>query len=139
MTSSGLWVSHMRVLGHWLQNDGSIQLHFDEALQNAWNSFYANCAGVESSKLTLKTRLLMISRAVTPVLRFKWARWPFTTSRALQLDAVQRRMFGILLRLQRCPGQEIDAYVRRRGRCTADLQRQHGSWSAAWAKSVGGW
>ena len=132
-------VSQMKVLGHWLESDGGIRVCFDEAVKNAWTSFYANCAGLGHSKLSVNTRLTMLSRAVTPVLRFRWTRWPFTASRALQLDAMQRRMYGIVLRLERYAYEDIDAFVRRRGRRCAELQKQRGAWSIEWANGIIGW
>ena len=129
----------MKVLGHWLQRDGGVDQCFNDTLKCIWKAFFANCAGAELSRLPFKARISLLLRSVVPILRFKWTRWPFTISKALHLDAIQRRMIGILLRLERRRDEPIDAYVRRRGRKAGDLQRTMGSWSNGWALAISNW
>ena len=132
-------VLRMKVLGHWLQNDGATNFCFEESLQSIWRAFFANCAGAEVSRLSMRVRTTLLLRTVTPILRFKWTRWPFTTSKAIQLDAVQRRMIGILLCLRRQRDDPLDVYIRRRGRRAGELQRATGAWSKGWAQAVVNW
>ena len=129
----------MKVLGHWIENDGAVDLCFRNTIQSAWKAFYANCIGIKTDQLPLKSKLAMVSRAVTPILRFKWTRWPFTYGRAEQLDALQRRMYGMMMRVQRHIDEPIGTFVRRRGRQTSSIQRSHGSWSKQWALALVGW
>ena len=132
-------VTAMKVLGHCLQNDGGIDACFDATVQSMWRAFYGNCVGVKTSRMSVKSRLALVSRTVTPILRYKWTRWPFTCCRAQRLDAIHRHMFGVMLRLERKRDESIDVYVRRRGRETGRLQKLHGSWSRQWAFGVVGW
>ena len=127
------------MLGHWLQDKGGINICFQSTIQSMWRAFYANCVGANAGKLPVKCRLASVSRAMDAVLRYKWTRWPFTCCRAQQLDAIQRHMYGVMLRLERKRDEPIDVYVRRRGKETAALQRLYGSWSRQWAFGVVGW
>ena len=129
----------MKVLGSRIQSDGGIDTCFDEALGKAWRAFFANCAGANVDRFALSYKMTLIQRSVVPVLRFKWSRWPFTISRARQLDAMQRRMYSIVMRLRPEAGQTAQSFVRWRGRKAADLQRRQGAWSKSWAHAVLSW
>ena len=129
----------MKVLGSWIQNDGGIDTCFTEAVGKAWKAFFANCAGAKAEKLPIALKLALVGRAALPILGFKWTRWPFTVSKAQELDAVQRRMYTIILRLRPAPDQTIASFVRFRGRKVADLQRTRGPWSKMWAHAIWSW
>ena len=132
-------LTQMKVLGTWIQNDGGIDTCFAHAEKSIWGAFSANCAGANCSRLPMRARLGMLHRCVTPILRFKWTRWPFVIYRAQHLDSIQRRMYSMMLRIKMEVGETTQAYVRRRGRQVAGLQRQQGSWSKQWAQAVVSW
>ena len=140
-TDSMKWpvVTEMKVLGSWIQHDGGIDTCFDEALGKAWRAFFANCAGANVERIPLSHKMTLIQRSVVPILRFKWSRWPFTIWRAQQMDAMQRRMYTIIMRLRRAVGQTVQSFVRSRGRKAADLQRSQGAWSKSWAHAILSW
>ena len=132
-------VTQMKVLGTWVQNDGGIETCFAEALTSIWRAFFANCAGANVHGLPLRRKLDMVQRAVSPILRFKWTRWPFVAYRAGHLDSVQRKMFSIILGLRPGVGETMQQFVRRRGRSVGELQRQQGPWSTQWARAIVAW
>ena len=114
-------VTQMKVLGAWIQSDGGIDTCFAQALKSIWGAFFANCAGANCSALPLRARLGMLHRCVTPILRFRWTRWPFVNYRAQHLDAIQRKMYSIMLRVKMRDGETMQTYVCRRGRQVAGL------------------
>ena len=132
-------VQAMRVLGHILECDGSVNSCFENSVNCMWRAFYSNCAGKDASKLPRQHRLGLICKAVLPIVRSRWARWPFTTTRAQRLDAMQRKMMSIICSLRMDVGESFEGYVRRRGRELAQLQKRYGRWSMLWANAITGW
>ena len=89
--------------------------------------------------MPVKARLALLTRSVHPILGFRWARWPFTVSRADLLDSVQKRMVGIILGIRMLPDEAFEAFYRRRGNETAALVKKFGCWSRMWANALIGW
>ena len=73
------------------------------------------------------------------MLRFRWARWPFTATRALKLDQMQRHMLAIILNIRMFLDETAESFVRRRAAACSSVQKQMGYWSCFWAKAVVGW
>ena len=92
-----------------------------------------------SAKMPLSARLAVLSRAVVPVLRFRWSRWPFTISRAQLLDGIQRRMLSIILGIRPQPDETPERFVRRRGSSISALQKKMGCWGKRWASAIVSW
>jgi len=141
VTDESKWpvVQTMRVLGHYLQHDGSTDYCFDVTLKQCWKAFFANCMTRHSAQMPVTSRLSLLSRAVLPVLRFRWTRWPFTISRAQLLDGVQGRMLSIILGIRPLPDETPERFVRRRGTSISSLQKKIGYWGKRWASAVVGW
>jgi len=132
-------VSTMRVLGHYLEYDGSTDFCFNTTVRQCWRAFFGNCTGRLSVKMPVPTRVALLAKAVVPILRFRWARWPFTASRGELLDGIQRRMLAIILRIRIEPDETPERFCRRRAREISALQRKCGYWSKMWAFAVVGW
>ena len=101
--------------------------------------YFPNCARGVAKTLPLSRRLQLLRRAVVPVLRFRWTRWPFAVTRANELDALQKQMLVILVDMRFETGDSVSGFFIRRGRRVAALQRQMGKWSDEWARAVMSW
>ena len=80
VTNEDKWpvVSTMPILGHILQDDGGTNVCYDNTVKQMWGAFFANCAGRDARQLPTKVLLALVSRVILPILRFRWARRPFT-------------------------------------------------------------
>ena len=122
--------SEFVVLGHVLQDDGSIRRCWTRARAAMWRAFWANPATRESMHLNLHDRLGLLSKAVTPQLDFRCSRWPPQKQAAAELDNTKRKMTAILLRVSPYPDEAVEDFVRRRGRLSASVCNQQGLWSS---------
>ena len=104
-----------------------------------WRAFYSNCAGRDVQRLSCKLRFTLLSRAVLPILRCRWTRWPFTVSRALALDGIQRRMVSIVLDVRMLAGESPAEFGHRRTGFISSVLRDTGRWSKMWAAALLGW
>jgi len=138
VTDESKWplVDQMDVLGHCLQNDCGIEACFQRAFQNAWKAFFANCCSRDAARFPVSARINLIKRSVEPVLRFRWTRWPFRKDHANKLDSMQRKMLCIISGIKPNGVESAEAFIHRRGRSVARLQRSIGSWGNAWAKAL---
>ena len=127
------------VLGHSLDDDGSIRSCWRRARASMWKAFWANPGSKVAANFSATERLALLARTVSPQLDFRCSRWPPQKQIASELDSMQRKMTGALLRIQREPHESVEDYVRRRGRFAAKVCRQHGLWSARWFSRAAKW
>ena len=141
VTDDSKWpvVSEMEVLGHRLQNDCGIEFCFRTTCQSAWKAFFANCCCKDASRLPATVKISILKRAVEPVLRFRWTRWPFRKDHARRLETIQKQMLCIVSGIRPDADEEPAQFVRRRGRAVGELQRQMGSWASTWAFALISW
>ena len=141
VTDDSKWtvVSEMEVLGHRLQCDSGIEACFRRTCENAWKAFFANCASRDANRLSVSCRISLLRRAVEPVVRFRWTRWPFRKDHANQLVRIQRKMLAILSGLRPFVGEPPDHFTQRRGREVSKLQSRMGSWGTKWAMALLSW
>ena len=132
-------VSSMKILGQFMQNDGGTDICFRQTLGALWRSFFANAGSRAARRMSQRARMRLLNGATRPVLCFRLTRWPFLISRARQLDAIQKKMISITLKLRMQEGETPAGFVRRRGRLAADIQRDTGTWSQQWASQVVSW
>ena len=135
------WPRHdtFNVLGHWLQDNGSVRSCWARTRQQMWGAFWANVSAAGSMKLPLLLRMKLLLRAVVPILDFKCSRWPPQLQIANELDAVQRKMVAILLRLTPENEETCEQFRRRRGRAARALCLQGGLWSRRWFRRAVAW
>ena len=120
------------VLGHSLDDDGSIRSCWSRARASMWKAFWANPGSRAAAKFPISERLNLLARAVAPQLDFRCSRWPPQKQVAAEVDSIQRKMVSTLLRVPRGPQEPVEDYVRRRGRLAARTCKLHGLWSARW-------
>ena len=81
----------------------------------------------------------LFNRCVTPVASFRFARWPFTIDRSKKLDAQQRRMIRLAVRVRRLSGETDELYCRRAAHVVSDVHFALTPWSLLWAVSTVNW
>jgi len=128
-----------QVLGHVLQNSGSIRACWRRTKALMWKAFWANPGSKHGHKLSPAQRFTLLGKAVVPQLDCRCTRWPPQRTIADELDGVQRKMMATAMRISRYPGEELPDYVRRRGRAAARQCKLTGTWSQRWFKRVIAW
>ena len=115
-----------------MQHNGSIRACWTFTRAAMWRSFWSNAGGKTAASLPTSSRLSLVKRTVTPQLSYRCSRWPPQKQIADELDRVQQKMISIALRQPRLPHEEVQDYVRRRGRAARRICQKHGPWSNHW-------
>ena len=131
--------NNMKVLGHIVEDNGSITKDFNFVITKLWKAFWSNGGRLGSSKLSCRHRMVLVKRAATPILDQHASRWPFTLCRARQLDRIQRKMLSMCSVVRRDGDESDDEFYARRNRFARQLQESVGKWSHRWAKLVSSW
>ena len=129
----------MRALGHLIQHDGGINVCFDFTIRCLWRSFFANAGSASAKGMPVSYKLRLLDKATKPVLSFRLTRWPFQSTKAHQLDKVQRRMLAMVMDLRLSPGQDAASFNRQRAKEASKQQVKSGKWSTLWASRVVAW
>ena len=139
--SSGSWdvVSSMNVLGHAIQNSGSVAIDYRTTEIKMWKAFWANSGKLISMRGGQAYKLALLQRATLPIADQHMVRWPFTISRSRAVDAMQRKMLGTCVHVPAVFGESVNAFCRRRKRLAKELQSQMGCWSLRWARQTHQW
>ena len=125
-------VDNFVVLGHIIESSGSIRPCWSKCRTSMWKSFWANPGSKSARGLSAAYRLSLMNRAVLPQLSFRCSRWPPQRQIAIELDHIQQKMTPTLLRIPRNEGEELDSFVRRRGRAARKCALGQGLWSQHW-------
>lgn len=129
----------MNVLGHQISWDGSPHECVSQASQSAWRRFWATASSAAMRKQPMWCRLHVLNSSVLPVLTYRMPRWPWATTTATALGRLQRRMLSVVLQVRPYLYEEVNAFVRRRGRMAAKLQDEAGRWSAVYSTRLANW
>ena len=129
----------MVVLGHLISSDAAPDACFRRTELSVVARFWGSAAARPLRRWCLERRLQILRRCVTPVWLFRAARWAATAELARWIDRLQRRLFVKLIRYVPMPGENIAAFVRRRGRAVAHIQREAGPWSTMYLRRVISW
>jgi len=127
------------VLGHVLQDSGSIRACWKRTRTLMWKAFWANPGSKHAHRLSPGQRLKLLGKAVVPQLDCRCTRWPPQRTIAGELDSMQRKMTATAMRISMHPGEGAPEYVRRRGRAAARHCKLAGNWSQRWFKRVVNW
>ena len=84
-------------------------------------SFWANPGANLARDLPDTSKLALMQRVTLPQLSFRCSRWPPQRQIGSELDHLQQKMTASLMRLPRFPGEEVDVYVRRRGKAARKI------------------
>ena len=126
------------VLGRVLSSDNCIRASWDGAKQKMWKSLNANLRLKHWTKLGAARRLVILSRAIRPILYFHCSAWPPQTQVALEVNRLQRQMTSRAIGCFRDPLESYERYRRRIGRdCSEAI---NGSWwSKHWFDTACAW
>ena len=127
------------VLGHLIQENGSVRACWNNARRSMWRAFWANSASREARNLSFSAKWDLMGRSVTPQLNFRCSRWPPQKQIADELDTLQQKMSTILVRVPRSPGEDAASFVRRRGRIVRKHCKEKGLWSVRWFQRAVAW
>jgi len=125
------------VLGHLVNNTGSIAYAFENTPRKMWKAFWGNAGSRRARTLGQRRKVLLIARAVRPLFEFVCARWPAQITYLDQIDVIQRKMVSLAFGLRRTPAESMKKYNARCGRAAApfiDL-----SWSQVWCTRMQSW
>ena len=125
-------VDFFAVLGHTIESSGSIRPCWTKCRTSMWRAFWANPASTSARDFSTAQKLALTNRVVLPQLSCRCSRWPPQRQVAFELDHVQQKMTSSLLRLPRDDGEEIESFVRRRGRAARKCNEEMGLWSQHW-------
>ena len=126
-------VSVMRVLGHLIDSNGSIDEDFKLTQKKMWRAFWSNAGTLSARHLPLRCKLSLLTRATRCIADQHMVRWPFTAHRAGTVDRMQRKMLQVCEFLRPSDGESVELFCKRRGRSASRLQQRVGRWSVRWA------
>ena len=130
--------STMRLLGHWLDDDGGTDTCMANTIATICATFWANRRRhLLSASSGAKDRFM--SGTLLGVARTRWARWAFTAAGAKRLDSVQRQLIKMLYPTARLATDTDQAFFSRRNGEAARRARRLGTWSTLWAKDIVKW
>ena len=126
-------------LGHIVQDNGSFFECWSRTKKQMWGAFWANAGTTSASRVPLKCKLMLVNRALLPILDFRCSRWPPQQTVARELDSMQRKMLGVLFRLKPTNIETPAEFSRRRSKLASSLCRDMGWWSCRWSRRVVNW
>jgi len=125
------------VLGHTINNAGSIARSFENTTRKMWKAFWGN-AGSKAAKTLGRQRLAtLIVRSVQPLFEFQCARWPAQITYLNKLDTLQRKMIASAFGLRKSPAETMEQHNRRSCRIAAPYIAT--PWSHVWCKRMKTW
>ena len=128
----------MRVLGHYLDDDGGTRSCSQHAFAAMTKAFFGNLKpGLLKSAKAAKLRFL--STCVCTIARGRWSRWPFTHTLASRVDALQRKILYSLFPLKPYSHESLQSFYERRHRAAGHLASSAGRWSQLWAADLKNW
>jgi len=138
--------SSMRVLGVIVSASGSCCEDFAKVTRTLWASFWANAGATAAKSLTTEKKLALLKIATGVHLNGHIQSWAWTTTRANNLDSIQRKMIKIVmhrkLALQAvAPSHDpsADSMHLQIARSVKQVQYGQGRWSSLWVKRAHEW
>ena len=105
----------VEVIGHHLQHNGETDLAWKATRSAAWRAFFAQ--GKANSALQgmkHKWQYRNFERTVLPLLRFKTKIYPFCAKGLRDVDQLQRKIVGSILRTQMQPAEPLSDFCQRK-------------------------
>ena len=123
------FVESLRCLGVRVSWDGSVKDDLQEWRAAVLMAVARNASGIVRKCFSEDARLRLARIFAQPLLDYRACRWPCTPAVGRFVDAVQRRVVASMLEVPRLPGEDIDAWQRRRSRRAGAVARRWGLWS----------
>ena len=125
------------VLGHLVNNAGSMASAFEATVQKMWKAFWGNAGSKGARTLGRQRKASLVGRAVRPLFEFVCARWPAQITYLKAIDVIQRKMISSSFGLWRMSGESQRQYNSRCGRIAEPYIDQ--PWSHVRCKRMETW
>ena len=126
------------VLGRVIAGNNSIRQSWNAVKCNMWKAFFSNVRCKYWRQVGFQRRLILLSRAVKPLLMFHCTAWPPQQQVGKELDQLQRRMTAATLGLRPYPLEDPSCFRRRAAReCSRIIGDQW--WRKLWTNSCIRW
>ena len=99
-----------------------IYIYICATKRKMWSAFVGNCR----NNLDTKNKFTLLQRAVLPCLDYRNTRWPAHNNLEDEIDALQRKMVGTVLRTRMRHSESVEAFFVRRRRLAGAACREHG-------------
>ena len=135
-----LHLEHMEVLVWPIQANGGYGEAWTVITRKCWSAFWCNCRCREWRELGMRRRLILLARAVEPLIRWYLGIVPTSKSRVDRLDSLQRHMVGLILDLPKHQNEACQDYVGRHSRQASQaITASARWWSTMWIESSKTW
>ena len=131
--------SSLNVLGHHVQCDAGARAEWRSMRGMLWGCFWKNAGNRSVSTQSTHQKIMLLCRSVYSRFAWKFGRWPYQKSIAIEMDQMQSKMVSVLLNLPKSPLEDIEGYCRRRSRVARKVSAEIGLWSLMWAEKVINW
>ena len=95
------------VLGHQIANDYGTDECFASVKVQIWKAARMNITNLIE---IVYDRLKQVDRLLTPIVTYRWSRWPYHEKRARQLDKLQRDLINMCMRKKKRKDQTKDEF-----------------------------
>jgi len=129
----------MNVLGHHVQSDAGARAEWRSMRGKLWGCFWKNAGNRRISKQSFENKAKLLCRSVYATFAWKFGRWPYQKSIAVEMDQMQSKMVSVLIHLPFGPLETVEGYCRRKNKLAAQLCAKIGRWSLLWAAKVVDW
>ena len=124
------FVDTLPCLGVQVSGDGGVREDLSSWRRAVLAAVIRNAGGLTRRCLDDRHRCRLLDTVARPLLDYRAARWPVSSTTGRFVDAVQRRVILMLSRVPPLDGEDIDGWQRRRSRWAGDCARRWGLWSS---------
>ena len=98
-----------------------------------WAVFWKKSGAINSNAFNFETKLSLLMRTVFCTVNWKFSRWPFQKSIAVEMDKLQVNMVAMVSRYPKLASEDWVGWIRRKRRLARNICQRIGFWSEAWA------
>ena len=132
-------VENLNMLGHFVANSGGIRFDWLKVKAKMWGAFYGNSGSNDLHSVNFETKLSLLMRTVFCTVNWKFSRWPFQKSIAVEMDKLQVNMVAMVSRYPKLASEDWVGWIRRKRRFARNILQRIGFWSEAWALRQVNW
>ena len=119
-------------------SNGSTEIPWELLKAKLWKCYYAN-AGRKGLCCAPFNRVALLRRSVEPLLMYHIVGWPFTRTRAKQVNSLQMAMLSRFIKLHPVPGEAIADFIARKSMLASKLIKYEQKWAVIWAERTNNW
>ena len=99
-------VEVLNMLGHFVSHNSGCTHDWWRVKPVMWAVFWKNSGSVQMHDFNFETKLSLLMRTVFCVVNWKFSRWPFSKTIAVEMDSMQVNMVSILSRLPKLDSED---------------------------------